>query len=214
MCIALPLGPSDKKKQYKLWLFIRSTPLNMLLFSAMIQIIALFFLTVLTQNNEIGSKNDFLYYVYFQFWILPFIAYALLLNFYPRLCQHGDVEYLQYAVLNTLGNINLLFFFVANLYFDGFINILLLFQLMILISAYKPIWKAGFWASKSKALLIRLINFSSLMVGISLALSLIEITFKMPTLFPYAFYLTCFQLLVIALMFPQLLKLFLINAKQ
>ena len=136
MCIALPLGPLDNESQSKLWRFIRSTPLNMLLFSVLLQIIALFFVNILSQDNELGatitefsisaSKTYSLNYISVQFWIFPFITYALLMNFYPRLCKQGEIEYLQYAALNTLGNVNLIFFYIAGIYFNSLIKELIL----------------------------------------------------------------------------------------
>ena len=200
MCIALPLGPSDNRNQSALWLFIRSTPLNMLLFSAVLQLTALFFISLFTPKYLFGFEN---YLLIFLFWIFPFISYALLMNFYPRLCQQGEIEYLQYAALNTLGFFNFIIFCIAAIYFKSFINIVLSLQLLLLIYAYKPIWKIGFWTGRNNALLVKLINFSSLLIALSLVMTLIGYAFKITHLFSYAPYFSLFQLPVMGLMLLQ-----------
>ena len=211
MCIALPLGPLNKKHQSKLWRFITSTPFNMLLFSAAFQFFVLIFLNLVSLRDETGlafsgSENHSFYLLTCLFWIFPFISYAFLMNFYPRLCQQGEVEYLQYAALNTLGNVNLILLYIAAVYFNSLINIVLTLQLFVLIYAFKPIWQIGFWAGKSKTLLVKTINFSSSLIALSLLMTLVGALLNISFFSSYAPYLSLFQLLVIGLMAPQLLK--------
>lgn len=200
MCISIPLNRSTNKRQSRLWRFISATPLNMLLVSVILQFIALFFANVFAQQYWPGLESYSFNLLNFQFWIFPFIAYALLMNFYPRLCQQGEVEYLQYAALNTLGNSNLVFFYIASAYFNSLINIILIFQFLVLIYAFKPIWKIGFWAGKNKAFLVKAVNFSSLLIALSLLLTITGYLFNINFLSSYAPYLSLFQLLVIGLM--------------
>lgn len=217
MCIALPLGPLNKKPQSKLWRFISSTPLNMLLFSAAFQFFALIFLNLVYQRYGTGIafsglENYSFYLLTCLFWIFPFVSYAFLMNFYPRLCQQGEVEYLQYAALNTLGNFNLILFYIASIYFNSLINIVLTLQLFVLIYAFKPIWQIGFWAGKSKTLLVKTINFSSSLIALSLLMTLVGALFDISFLSSYAPYLSLFQLLVLGLTAPQLIKQKIVNS--
>lgn len=213
MCIAIPMRRPDNGQQSKLWRFISSTPLNMLLFSVAIQSIALFLANVMAQKFWLGATLSGIDYhsfnlFIFLFWIFPFISYAFVLNYYPRLCQRGDVEYLHYAVLNTLGSFNLILFYMASAYFNSLINTALIFQLLMLIYAFKPLWKIGYWAGKNKEFLVRTINTSSLLIALSLLLTLLGYLFNISFLSLYAPYLSVFQLLVIGLMIPKLKTVF------
>ncbi len=174
MCVALPLGPSDNKSPSKFWLFIRSTPMNMLLFSAFIQFIAFLFLSLLIPQYwpEFALPSFESYLFYGLFWIFPFIYYALLMNFYPVLCRQSPVEYLQYAALNTFGNINLILYYLSSIFFNNLVLVILLIQFCTLIYAYKPIWRMGFWAGKKQSNLVQVVNFSSFIIALSLLMTL------------------------------------------
>ena len=207
MCISIPFNRSNNKEPSRLWRFISAAPLNMLLFSVVFQLLVLFFVNLLAQKYWPGSTLSGLEtysfnLLNFQFWILPFISYALVMNFYPRLCQQGGLEYLQYAALNTLANFNLILFYIASIYFNNLVNIILIFQLFVLIYAFKPIWKIGFWAGKNTALLVKTINYSSLLIALSLLLTITGYLFSISFLSSYAPYLALFHLPVIILMMP------------
>ncbi len=200
MCVALPSGPSAHKAPSKLWQFIRSTPLNMLLFSVLIQSIIFLFLSLLVSRYwpEYTLPDFESYLFYALFWIFPFVSYALVMNYYPYLCRQGPVEYLQYASLNTIGNINLILFYLSSVFFSSFVSVILLLQLITLVYAFKPIWRMGFWAGKNQSFLVRSINFASLLVALSLFLTLLAYSFNLPWLAQYAPYLSLFQLLIIS----------------
>lgn len=92
MCISIPLNRPDNEQQSRLWKLISASPLNMLLFSVAFQLIVLFLVNVFAQKYWPGSiltglETHSFNLLNFQFWILPFISYALVMNFYPRMCQ-------------------------------------------------------------------------------------------------------------------------------
>lgn len=184
MCIALPLGPSDSNNQSKLWAFIRSTPLNMLLFSAALQVISLLFVHFVVKKYwpQIAFTQSLSYVFYCLFWLAPFISYAFVMNIYPRLCKQGNIEYLQYAVFNTLGNFNLVLFYISSIFFDHLLSTILSLQLLLLIYTFKPIWRIGFWAEKKQYLLVKTINYSSLIMALLLSLILTGYSFNIALL--------------------------------
>ena len=180
MCIAIPFGNNEKDNEWALWKTVRTNPLYLLSFGALTHIILLslfsFSLSIglLTKESFILSPETISLYI-ILFGILSYVFFAVIMHFYPKLMQTGEIEYIYFGGYFFLTNYNLLFFYLASTIGTGLIISSIIIQFILFLFAFKPIKWSYSWSHQQHTLL-NVVSFSlfSLLL-ISLALFLVFI---------------------------------------
>ncbi len=152
MCIAIPYG-KDKINESKLWRELRTRPLYMLGLGALIQVL---FLTGFwfALSSELISSSSLLispamvtaYNLLFG--VAGFLFFALSMHVYPKKMHSGEIEYLYYGAFFFLATYNSALFYFASFNSYGLIITAIIIQFSLLFFAFKPLWRAYFWADK------------------------------------------------------------------
>ncbi len=152
MCLAIPYGKNNRQNEPKLWHAIRTSPLYLLGFGAMLQLFMLAIFWLASNYTDINlqlltlSRAQISSYIIFNSAV--FIFFALSMHFYPRLMPGGKVEYLYFGGYFYLTLYNSLLFYLAIFTSTKLMIISLMLQLLLLLFAFKPLWWAFYWSER------------------------------------------------------------------
>jgi len=152
MCIAIPYG-KDKINESKLWRELRTRPLYMLGLGALIQVLFLAGFWFALSSELISSSSLLMspamvaaYNLLFG--VAGFLFFALSMHVYPKKMHSGEIEYLYYGAFFFLATYNSALFYFASFNSYGLIITAIIIQFSLLFFAFKPLWRAYFWADK------------------------------------------------------------------
>ncbi len=152
MCIAIPYG-KEKTNESRLWQILRTRPFYLLSLGALIQslLLLIFYLSLhygLINSHSLITSPAIIYSYGLLFAISSFIMLALGMHFYPKKIHSTDFEYLYYGSFFFLANYTSAFFYLASFYSTNLLMAFMMFHFGLLLFAFKPLWRAGFWAEK------------------------------------------------------------------
>ena len=153
MCLAIPMGSNGTNNESQLWRTIRSNPAYLLSLGVIVQLVMLFIFLLSIENEWISPasliiKPEFIILYVLSYAIAGFLYFAFSMHFCPKKMQTGNIEYLYYGGLFYLGNYNLALFYLATFFSYALIISSAVFQLILMLFAFKPIWHAYFWSDK------------------------------------------------------------------
>ena len=163
MCIAIPLGNKTTTNESELWRNIRNSPLYLLGIGFVIQsfIGIIFFLGIKTgfiNSSSLQIPTDIIALYAVLFASGSFLFFSLSMHYCPKVMHTGNIEYLYYGGLFYLSNYNMVIFYLASVFSYPLLIISTIFQLLLMLYAFKPIWHAHQWANKRYQNFSRMIN--------------------------------------------------------
>ena len=163
MCLAIPYG-KESRNESKIWRELRTHPLYLLGLGAMIQLflLATFWLTLNTgllySSSLIISANEITTYS-LLFGVLSFVFFALSMSIYPKKVRSGEIEYPYFGAFFFLSTYNSILFYIASFTSIGLMVLAVLIHFGLISFAFKPLWRAYFWANKQGKPFARAVSF-------------------------------------------------------